>query len=418
MSEVEALVARDAALFFRQRGSTPCLSALSAVGGSWLVDADGRRYLDLHGNTTHHLGHAHPRLVAALKEQLDTLPFCPRRYTNDQAVALAEALLAQWPGAPARVLFATGGSDAIEIALKLARVATGRHETLSFEGSYHGDGFGALGLGSARHDARLGPLLPGRHHLTPYWVDAARALDEARAILATRRIAAMVAEPMRSSCHVPPEGFWPGMRRLCNDAGTKLIFDEIPSGLGKTGRFFAFAHVGAVPDAVVLGKALGGGIVPIAAVIADAAMDVAPELALGHYTHEKNPLTCRAALETVRIIVEDGLVARAARMGEVLVAAVRAATGLTPRGLGLLRVLPLPGAWRGAAEAFAMAALAEGLSGTAKGSDGFGLSLPLTVTEEEIAFAATALARALRRRPGDLARDDDRPAPPPAGRAG
>nr|MCU0889908.1 aminotransferase class III-fold pyridoxal phosphate-dependent enzyme [Rubritepida sp.] len=191
------------------------------------------------------------------------------------------------------------------------------------------------------------------------------------------------------------EGFWPELRRLCNDAGTKLIFDEIPSGLGKTGRFFAFEHVGAVPDAAVLGKALGGGIVPIAAVIADAAMDVAPELALGHYTHEKNPLTCRAALETLRIIAEEGLVARAARMGEVLVARVAAATGLTPRGLGLLRVLPLPEAWHGRAEAFTQAAFAEGLSATAKGRDGYGLSLPLTVTEDEIAFAAAGLARAL-----------------------
>lgn len=399
MSDVEALVARDAATFFRQRGSTPCLSALSAASGAWLVDADGRRYLDLHGNTVHHLGHGHPRLVAALKEQLDSLPFCPRRFTNDQAVALAEALLAHWPGPPARVLFATGGSDAIEIALKLARVATGRHETLSFEGSYHGDGFGALGLGSAGHDARLGPLLPGRHHLTPYWVDAGRAVEEARGILATGRIAALVAEPMRSSCHVPAAGFWPELRRLCTDAGTKLIFDEIPSGLGKTGRFFAFEHVGAVPDAAVLGKALGGGIVPIAAVIADAAMDIAPELALGHYTHEKNPLTCRAALETLRIIAEEGLVARAALMGEVLVSRVAAATGLTPRGLGLLRVLPLPEPWQGRAETFTQAAFAEGLSATAKGRDGYGLSLPLTVTEDEIAFVASGLARVLATAP-------------------
>jgi len=398
MSDAADLVARDAAAFFRQRGSTPCLSALRAVGGSWLEDADGRRLLDLHGNTAHHLGHAHPRLVAALKAQLDALPFCPRRYTNEAAVALAEALLARWPGPPARVLFATGGSDAIEIALKLARVATGRHETVSLEGSYHGDGFGALGLGSARHDARLGPLLPGRHHVTPYWIDAGRMLEEVRAALEGGRVAAVVAEPMRSSCHVPPEGLWPEVRRLCDATGTKLIFDEIPSGLGKTGRFFAFEHFGIVPDAVVLGKALGGGIVPIAAVLADAAMDIAPELALGHYTHEKNPLTCRAAYETLRIIEEEGLVARAAVMGEALCREVRAATGLAPRGLGLLRVLPLPPAWDGASEAFAAAALEEGLSGTAKGRDGFGLSPPLTVTEEEIGFAAAALARTLSRR--------------------
>jgi 4-aminobutyrate aminotransferase len=403
MSDAAALVARDAATFFRQRGSTPCLSALRAVSGSWIEDADGRRMLDFHGNTVHHIGHAHPRLIAALKEQLETLPFCPRRYTNEQAVLLAETLLSHWPGPPARVLFATGGSDAIEIALKLARVATGRFETVSIDGSYHGDGFAALGLAAARHDVRLGPLLPGRHHVTPYWVDADAMIAETRAHLAAGTIAAVVAEPMRSSCHVPPDGLWPEIRQLCDAAGTKLIFDEIPSGLGKTGRFFAFEHVGAVPDAVVLGKALGGGVVPIAAVIADAAMDVAPELALGHYTHEKNPLTSRAALETLRIIADEGLVARAAAMGERLVTRVEATTGLRPRGLGLLRVLPLPAAWQGAAERFAEAALAEGLSATAKGAMGFGLSPPLTVSEAEIDLAAAALARALARTPAELA---------------
>jgi 4-aminobutyrate aminotransferase len=398
MSDAASLVARDAAAFFRQRGSTPCLSALRHVGGSWIEDVDGRRMLDFHGNTVHHIGHAHPRLIAALKDQLETLPFCPRRYTNEQAVLLAETLLSHWPGPPARVLFATGGSDAIEIALKLARVATRRHETISIEGSYHGDGFAALGLATARHDARLGPLLPGRHHVTPYWVDAGRMIAETRSHLAGGTIAAMVAEPMRSSCHVPPVGLWPEIRRLCSEAGAKLIFDEIPSGLGKTGRFFAFEHFGAVPDAVVLGKALGGGVVPIAAVIADAAMDVAPELALGHYTHEKNPLTSRAALETLRIIADEGLVARAGVMGERMVAHVERHTGLRPRGLGLLRVLPLPEAWQGAAEDFVEAAREEGLSATAKGASGFGLSPPMTVSDAELAYAATALARALGRR--------------------
>ncbi|WP_368416396.1 aminotransferase class III-fold pyridoxal phosphate-dependent enzyme [Falsiroseomonas sp.] len=331
------LVARDAAAFFHQRGSSPCLAALRAVGGCWIEDADGHRMLDFHGNTVHYIGHAHPRLIAALQAQLQELPFCPRRHTNLPAVELADALLARWPGSPARVLFATGGSDAMEIALKLARVATGRHESISLEGSYHGDGLGAFGLGSARHDPRLGPLLPGRHHVTPYWVDAGRMLDEMRTTFAASPtgIAAVVAEPMRTNCHVPPPGLWAAVRALCDAHGAKLIFDEIPSGLGKTGRFFAFEHFGVVPDAVVLGKSLGGGIVPIAAVIADAALNVAPELNLGHYTHEKNPLTCRAAVETLRIIAEEGLAARAEAMGAALCGAVQAATGLTPRGLGL-----------------------------------------------------------------------------------
>jgi 4-aminobutyrate aminotransferase len=398
MSDMDDLVTRDAAAFFHQAGSSPCLAALHAVGGCWIEDAQGHRMLDFHGNTVHHIGHAHPRLVAALREQLLDLAFCPRRYTNRPAVELAEALLARWPGRPARVLFATGGSDAMEIALKLARVATGRHETISLEGSYHGDGLGALGLGSARHDARLGPLLPGRHHVTPYWIDPGRMLAEMRDAFAhsARGIAAVVAEPMRSSCHVPAPGLWSEVRRLCDAEGARLVFDEIPSGLGKTGRFFAFEHFGAVPDALVLGKALGGGVVPIAAVIADAALNVAPELNLGHYTHEKNPLTCRAALETLRIIEAEDLVARAAAMGEVLVREVERATGLFPRGLGLLRALALPPGWAGAAGIMVERLRPLGLSCTAKGRDAIGLSPPLVVSAAEIAQAAAALAQALR----------------------
>jgi len=393
------LVARDAAAFFHQRGSSPCLAALRAVGGCWIEDEAGHRMLDFHGNTAHHLGHAHPRLVAALKAQLDSLPFCPRRFTNAPAVELAEALLARWPGPPARVLFATGGSDAMEIALKLARVATGRHATVSLEGSYHGDGFGALGLGTANPDPRLGPLLPGRRHVTPYWRDADRMLEDLARALAPGDVAAVVAEPMRSNCHVPPPGLWRAVRRLCDAQGAKLVFDEIPSGLGKTGRFFAFEHMGAVPDAVVLGKALGGGMLPIAAVVADAALGVAPELALGHYTHEKNPMTCRAALETLRIIEEEGLVARAATMGEMLDAAMRREAGLATRGLGLLRALPLPPDWAGAAEEMVRRLAPLGLSCTAKGPDAVGLSPPLIVDEAEIALAARAVARALGQGP-------------------
>lgn len=392
------LVARDAAAFFHQRGSSPCLAALRAVGGCWIEDVDGHRMLDFHGNTVHHIGHAHPRLIAALQAQLQELAFCPRRHTNAPAVELAEALLARWPGPRARVLFATGGSDAMEIALKLARVATGRHESISLEGSYHGDGLGALGLGSARHDKRLGPLLPGRHHVTPYWIDADRMLDEVRAAFAASPsgIAAVVAEPMRSNCHVPPPGLWAAVRALCDAHGAKLIFDEIPSGLGKTGRFFAFEHFGVVPDAVVLGKSLGGGIVPIAAVIADAELNVAPELNLGHYTHEKNPLTCRAAVETLRIIDEDGLVARAEAMGVLLRARVQAATGLTPRGLGLLLALPLPGDWIGRAEALVARLRPLGVSCTAKGRDAIGLSPPLVIDDAQITLAVEILAQALQ----------------------
>ncbi|TCR70474.1 aminotransferase class III-fold pyridoxal phosphate-dependent enzyme [Bosea sp. BK604] len=409
------LVSRDAAAFFHQDGSSPCLSALRAVEGIWLEDVDGRRFIDLHGNTAHHVGHRHPEIVTALKRQLDTLPFSPRRYTNEPAVALAEKLLARWPGAPAKLLFATGGSDAIEIALKLARVATGRHETISLEGSYHGHGFGSFGLSKAIPDPRLGPFLPGRRHVSPYWAPdgARRMLAEMREAFAQSQtgIAAVMAEPIRSNCHLPPEGLWSEVRGLCDRHGALLIFDEIPSGLGKTGRFFAFEHVGAVPDAVVLGKALGGGVLPIAAVIADARLDIAPELNLGHYTHEKNPLTTLAALTTLEIIERDRLVERAAELEQRIRARISELAGTAPairgvRGAGLLLAIEFDPAACGAAPGPGFAAelvgacMAAGLSTTSKGDASIGFSLPMTVSDAELALVLDSVrkvAEALQR---------------------
>lgn len=402
------LVARDAAVFFHQNGSSPCVSALRGVDGVWLADDAGRRLLDLHGNTAHHIGYAHPDLIAALKDQLDTLPFSPRRFTNEPAVTLAEKLLSKWPGPPARVLFATGGSDAIEIALKLARVATGKHETISVEGSYHGHGFGAFGLSRAAPDPRLGPFLPGRHHVTPYWHPddgAARMVEGVkRALEASSWIGALVAEPIRSNCHVPPPWLWPAIRQLCDEHGVLLIFDEIPSGLGKTGRFFAFEHVGAAPDAVVLGKALGGGILPIAAVIADARLNVAPELSLGHYTHEKNPVTTRAALTTIAIIERDGLIERAAWLeGEIRsrLARMRQRIPLIDqvRGKGLLLAIGLDPDRVGEARQ-PIAAIVDllrdhGLSTTAKDLSSFGFSPPLTISDAELDWALARLGEAM-----------------------
>jgi len=393
------LIARDAAAFFHQEGSSPCLSALRAVEGIWLEDLGGRRFVDLHGNTAHHVGHRHPDIVAALKRQLDTLPFSPRRYTNEPAVALAEKLLKHWPGAPAKVLFATGGSDAIEIALKLARVSTGRHETISLEGSYHGHGFGSFGLSKAEPDPRLGPFLPGRWHVTPYWAPggAERMLAEMRDAFTRSQtgIAAVIAEPIRSNCHMPPDGLWAEVRKLCDEHGALLIFDEIPSGLGKTGRFFAFEHVGAVPDAVVLGKALGGGVLPIAAVIADARLDIAPELDLGHYTHEKNPLTTLAALTMIEIIERDRLVERATLLEHRIRSRVGELARCTPairgvRGAGLLLALEFDAAMcnsdpcRGFSARLVSACMEAGLSTTSKGDDSIGFSLPMTVSDAEL----------------------------------
>ena len=335
-----ALLERDAAAFMHQSVSTPCLSTIAKAEGLWIEDLAGRRYMDFHGNNVHHLGHGHPEVIAAIKTQLDALSFAPRRFVPERAVELAEALNDKFrtlTGQAGRVLFTTGGSDAVEVALKLARAATGRFKTLSFWDAFHGAGFGSSSIGgeSLFRSGRLGPLLPGSEHVAPFGcyrcayghpVDARGQPDLDRCRLACASmvryvleregdVAAVIAEPARAVPYLPPPGYWQAVREACHAHGTLLIFDEIPTGLGKTGRFFAAEHDGAAPDIVVLGKALGGGVLPIAACIARDQLNRAGEFALGHYTHEKNPVTAAAALTTLRVIERDGLVEHAARVG-------------------------------------------------------------------------------------------------------
>jgi 4-aminobutyrate aminotransferase len=167
---VRDLLAADAGLYLHQSLSSPCLSALRRVAGLWLEDLAGRQYMDFHGNNVHHLGHAHPRLIAALKAQLDQLPFTPRRFTNQPAVDLARKLTALAPPGLDRLLLAPGGSEAVEMALKLARAVTGRHKTISFWDSFHGAGFGAASVGGEAvfRSGPVGPLLAGTEHVAPF----------------------------------------------------------------------------------------------------------------------------------------------------------------------------------------------------------------------------------------------------------
>ena len=145
--EAQTLLAEDEKYFLRQSVSTPCLNAIVKAEGIWIEDTAGRRYMDFHGNNVHHIGYGHPRLKRAIAEQMDALPFAPRRYTNGPAVALAAKLAEIAPGNLSKVLFTTGGSDAIEVAIKIARAATKRYKTLSFWDAFHGAGFGAAAVG-------------------------------------------------------------------------------------------------------------------------------------------------------------------------------------------------------------------------------------------------------------------------------
>ena len=327
-----ALLARDEAAFLHQSVSTPCLNSISKAEGIWIEDTAGRRYMDFHGNNVHHIGYGHPRLKAAIAAQMDALPFAPRRYACEPAVELAEKLAAITPGRLSKVLFTTGGSDAVEVAVKIARAATGRSKTLSFWDAFHGAGIGAAALSGEMlfRSGPAAPLVAGALHVAPfggYRCPYGHATAEASAAACAGMIeyvlsrdsdvAALVAEPMRAVPYVAAPGFWRRVREICDRHGTLLIFDEIPTGLGKTGRMFACEHDGVVPDILVLGKGLGGGILPIAAVVAKPELDVAGGWAFGHYTHEKNPVTARAALTTIQIIEDEGLVANAARVGAV-----------------------------------------------------------------------------------------------------
>ncbi|MEY8097214.1 aspartate aminotransferase family protein [Falsihalocynthiibacter sp. S25ZX9] len=329
------LLERDSNAFLHQSLSSPCVSTIAKAEGIWIEDMDGRRYMDFHGNSVHHIGYGHPKLVAAIKKQLDDLPFAPRRFTNDPAVELAEKIAEIAPGDLCKTLFTTGGSDANEVALKIARAATGRFKTVSFWDAFHGAGLGAASVGGeATFRSHIaGPLLSGTEHVAPfacYRCPYNHAGPDVCGLACAQMVeyvleregdvAAVIAEPMRAVPYVPPPGFWKVVREACHRHGALLIFDEIPTGLGKTGKMFAFEHDDVIPDIVTMGKALGGGILPIAACVARRELDVCGDFAIGHYTHEKNPVTARAALTTIQIIEEEGLVARAAELGDYAMA--------------------------------------------------------------------------------------------------
>lgn len=331
------LLTADARHFLRQSVSTPCLNAIAKAEGIWIEDVAGRRYMDFHGNNVHHIGFGHPRLKRAIADQMDALPFAPRRYACDVAAELAAKLAAIAPGNLSKLLLTTGGSDAVEVAVKIARTATGRHKTISFWDAFHGAGFGASALSgeSLFRSGPAAPLIAGAQHVAPFAcyrcpygyptdeegrpqldlcnTQCARMVDYV--LSREGDVAAVIAEPARAVPYLPPPGFWRIVREACDRHGALLVFDEIPTGLGKTGRMFACEHDGVVPDILVMGKALGGGILPIAAVIARPELDVGAKWAFGHYTHEKNPVTARAALTTIQIIEDEGLVENAARVG-------------------------------------------------------------------------------------------------------
>ena len=313
------------------------------------------------------------------------------------------------------------------MALKLARAVTGRHKTVSFWDSFHGAGFGAASVGGEAlfRSGPVGPLLAGGEHVAPFacyrcpygYPDrdgrpqlelcAMRCASFVRYVLDKEQdVAAVIAEPVRAVPHLPPPGFWAEVRRACDEYGALLIFDEIPSGLGKTGRMFVCEHFDVVPDILVLGKALGGGVLPVAALLTRPELDVLGDHALGHYTHEKNPVLARAALTTLEIIEDEGLVENAARVGAYALARLDELKARHPligdvRGLGLLlgielvldRTTKAPAS--DAADAVLYRCLERGLSFKTTLGNVLTLSPPLITQEADIDQALAILDTAL-----------------------
>jgi 4-aminobutyrate aminotransferase len=328
-AETHQLLDDDARYFLHQSLSTPCLNALARCEGIWIEDTQGRRYMDFHGNSVHQVGFSNPDVIAAVKKQLDELSFCTRRYTNRPAVALARKLAELAPGDINKVLLCPSGTGAIGMALKLARLATGRHKMVAMWVSFHGASLDAISVGGEQVFRRgIGPLLPGVEHVPPpdeyrcVWDCGARGGCDLKCaeyigyvLEKEGDVAAVIAESVRSTPYIPSPDYWRTVREACDRHGALLILDEIPHALGRTGTMFTCENFGVVPDMLVVGKGLGGGVMPLAALLAREGLDVAGDRALGHYTHEKSPVACAAALATLRYIEEHNLLDHARTLG-------------------------------------------------------------------------------------------------------
>lgn len=314
------LLGRDQELFYHQSLSTPCLNGLKTARDIYIEDMQGRTYMDFHGNNVHQTGYGNAYVFEKVKEAMEDLPFSPRRFTNQYAVNFAEKLTGLAPVGLSRVLFAPGGTSAIGMALKIARYVTGSHKILSMWDSFHGASIDAIAAGGeALFRQNVGALIPGQFKAPDYnpynglftGKDAdMQYADYIGYVLEKEQdIGAVLVETIRNTTvHIPTSRFWDKIRYYCNQFGALLILDEIPIALGRTGKMFAFEHFDVVPDMLVLGKGLGGGIFPMAAVLGKEEFnEKVKEFATGHYTHEKSSVGSAAGLASLEFIEQENL---------------------------------------------------------------------------------------------------------------
>ncbi len=325
------LINEDRQYFLEQALSTPCLDVVKSVDGIYLIDWDDRKIMDFHGNSVHQLGYNHPKLVEVMKMQLEELSFSPRRFCNVTATKLAKKLCDLMPSDGYRVLFTTSGAASNEVALKLVRMVKKKHKVISFWNSFHGANIGSVSVGGSGHFRNdLGPLMTGVEHIMEYnsyrsilgegEVCEKISLDYLESICEIEGdVGAIITEPIRcTDVQIPPVTYHKRLRGICDKYDIALIYDEIPTAFGRTGKMFAFEHYGIEPDIVTVGKGLGGSLVPFSAVIAREEYNKCQTTSLGHYTHEKNPIGSAVALSLIECLEVDGILDRVSLIERIM----------------------------------------------------------------------------------------------------
>ena len=362
--------------------------------GCRLWDAAGREYLDfLAGIAVLATGHSHPRVVEAVRRQAGELVHVSNLFLNERQAELAQRLTSL--SFADRCFFCNSGAEANEAALKLARKWARAHGRgpgiVAARDSFHGRTLGSLtATGQDKYQAAFQPLVPGFSYV-PFGDLAALAAE------VSEQTCAVLLEPIQAEggLNVPPDDYLPGVRRLCDERGVLLMLDEVQTGLGRTGRWWAHQHWGIEPDVMTLAKALGSGLPSGALLARESACAFEP----GDHasTFGGNPLCCAAALATLDVLEQEGLVEQAAQRGELLATLLEETLGAHPafvqiRGKGLLRALQLDPDYRTAPD-LAVAALREGLVVNALGADRLRLAPPLVVSEDDCRQAVTVLTR-------------------------
>jgi len=309
--------------------------AMQRGTGCTLIDADGNEYLDfVAGIGVGSVGHCHPHYVEALKRQVERLTF--GSFTTETRTQFLELLATITPSGLTRIQLFSGGAEAVEAALRLAKAATGKHEVLGFWGGFHGKTGGVLGLLGSDFKHHLGPFLPGQY-LSPYadcyrcplklsypecGIACAEYVRDVIKYQTAGEISAIIVEPIQGTAGnvVPPDGFLPAVQSVARDHGALLIVDEMLSGFGRTGTMWAAEHSGVVPDIMTVGKGMGGGF-PLSGVISTQTLTSKkpwsnPSASSSSYGG--NPLAAAAGLAAVEIILQEDLVKNAERVGRVM----------------------------------------------------------------------------------------------------